>query len=258
MDLLAEYFGHNRSIYSFTNIFSSSMQITLRQPLKNPAVSQLFGADFKYWLNGKEVWFYKDIYKLLGHPGIDFKCPTGTPIYAAHDGVCLYAGYDETNGNMVQIWDSLNGYKTLYGHNSSIIIKQGDIIKAGQLISLSGSTGAGTGPHLHFGLKLTGNGGNGLDNNNGYNGAIDAMPFIKLDYLGNNLKNDMVFKKIKGDKNIYAVNDEKGLKLMIIDMKTFETLCAITGQEVKFEEVDNLAGYISLGTEVSIPDREIN
>lgn len=229
------------------------MNIILREPLKNPEISQLFGNDFLYNVDGKMVWFYKDLYKLNGHGGIDYRCNVGTPVYSANDGVCLYAGFDNTNGNMVQVWNEKEGFKTLYGHNSELKVKQGDLIKAGQLIALSGNTGAGTGPHLHLGLKLTGEGGNGLDNNNGYNGAIDPMPHIKLDYLGNKLKEEdnMKLKKIKGQKDIYLVDDVKGTMAMIVDV---ETLNALGGS---FEEVDSLAGYIPNGTFVWV-NRIIN
>lgn len=226
----------------------------LREPLKNPIVTQAFGKDFIWYnpIKGKDEWFYKDTYApLLGHPGIDYRCVTGTPIYSANDGICMYAGYDAINGNMVQVWNEALGFKTMYGHNSVFKCKQGDIIKAGQLIALSGATGDGTGPHCHFGLKMTGQGGNGLNNNNGYNGAIDPAPFIKLDYLGNNLDNNMRFKKVKGEPSVYLVDDVKGTKTMIVDM---ETLNALGGE---IEEVDNLAGYIPKGTLVYV-DRIIN
>ena len=222
------------------------MDITLRQPLQKPKESQAFGADFK-WYNpstGLWEWFYKQTYApLMGHPGIDYACYTGTPIYSAHNGVCLYAGFDPVNGNLVQIYDEVKGFKTLYGHNSEIKVKQGDIIKAGQLIALSGNTGAGTGPHLHFGMKETTNGGNTKYPNNGFNGCIDPRPYFKQDYKGNLLnKDDMVFKKIKGEPSIYLVDDIKGTKTMIIDMRTLDSLGG------KYEEVDNLAGYIPVGT----------
>lgn len=221
----------------------------LRQPLKSVTINQLFGKDFLYWYQGKEVWFYKDIYGLKGHPGIDYKANVGTPVYSTHDGICMYAGYDDTNGNMVQIWNEQEGFKTMYGHNSEFKVRAGDQVKAGQLIALSGGTGAGTGPHVHFGMKMTGQGGNGLDNNNGYNGAIDPMPFIKKDYLGNNLikEKDMVFKKAKNSPHIYLINEEYGTKMMV---SCEEALNALKG---KYEEVDNLDAYIPNGTFVWVP-----
>jgi len=225
--------------------------IKLREPLKNPIITQEFGKDFQITRNGEYVWFYKDIYKLKGHSGIDYRAITGTPVYSAHDGVVMYAGYDNINGNLVQIWNEEQGFKTMYGHNSEFKVKTGDKVKAGDLIALSGGTGDGTGPHLHFGLKMTGWGGNGLNNDNGYNGAIDPAPYLKYDYKGNLLNNNMRFKKIKGEPHIYLVDDIKGTKMMIVDMETLQAL----GGEV--EEVPELAGYIDKGTLVWV-NRVIN
>lgn len=211
------------------------MEIRLAQPVKDVIVSQWFGEDFKHWVNGREEWFYKETYKLAGHPGIDYKCPIGTPILSMNDGVCMYAGFDTTNGNLIQIWNEVEGFKTLYGHCSSFKVKQGDKIKQGDLIALSGNTGASTGPHIHVGFKKTIQGGNSANINNGYNGAED---FKNLLIKEENMK----FKKIKGESSVYLVDDVKGTKMMIIDM---ETLTALDGV---IEEVPELAGYIDKGT----------
>lgn len=210
--------------------------INLGQPLDKVEISQEFGKDFLYWENGKQLWFYKDKYKLKGHPGIDYKCKVGTPIKSCNDGVVLIAQYDSVNGNLVSIWNEEQGFKTSYGHNSEFKCKQGDIVRKGDIIALSGNTGDSTGPHLHLGMKLTGQGGNGLDNNNGYNGSIDPMPYFDVK------EENMKLKKIKGQKDIYLVDDIKGTMTMVVDI---ETLNALGGE---FEEVDNLAGYIPKGT----------
>ena len=227
--------------------------VFLRQPLKDPIETQGFGEDFQIWRNGVLVWFYKDIYKLEGHGGIDYRCNVGTPLYSANDGEVLYAGYDNINGNLIQVWNKEKGFKTLYGHCSKLNFKQGDKVKAGDIIALSGNTGDGTGPHLHFGVKLTDSLGNGLNNNNGYNGAIDPKPYLKQDYLGNNLieEENMKLKKIKGEPHIYLVDDVKGTRIMIVD---FETLTALNAQ---VEEVSEMAGYIDNGTLVWV-NRIIN
>ena len=233
------------------------MEIKLRQPLKNPIETQGVGKDFSWYnpVKGVTEMFYKDSYGLNGHPGIDYRANYGTPIYSANDGVVLYTGYDATNGNLVQIWNEELGFKTLYGHNSEFEVKTGDNVKAGDLIALSGNTGAGTGPHLHFGFKLTGWGGNGLNNNNGYNGASDQAEYIKEDYLGNKLKTKtMNFKKIKGQPHIYLVDDDKGTKTMLVDM---ETLTGLGGKIEDVEEVLALPGYLDNGTMVWV-DRIIN
>ena len=227
----------------------------LRQPLREAVETQAFGADFRTWLNGKEVWFYKDIYGLKGHPGIDYRCVPNTPVYSANDGIVMYAGYDNTNGNLIQIWNEEKGFKTMYGHNTSLAFKQGDVVKAGDLIALSGNTGAGTGPHLHFGLKLTGFGGSGLDNNNGYNGAIDPKPYLKYNYLGIPLEDTLMkFKQIKGQPHIYLVDDTLGTKTMIVDM---DTLLGLGGKIEDVEEVLALPGYIEKGTLIFV-NRIIN
>lgn len=219
--------------------------IKLREPLQNPMETQGFGEDFQIWRNGKYVWFYKDIYKLKGHGGIDYRASNGTPVYSANDGFIMYAGYDNINGNMVQVWNEEKGFKTLYGHNSELKVKYGDTVKAGDLIALSGGTGDGTGPHLHFGLNLTGAGGNSLNRTNGYNGAIDPAPYLKYDYKGNLKENNMILKKIKGQPHIYLVDDKFGTKVMLVDM---ETLQAIGGKIEDVEEVSEMAGYLDKGT----------
>ncbi|MCM1083344.1 MAG: M23 family metallopeptidase [Clostridium sp.] len=96
---------------------------------------------------------------LLGmsfHYGMDIGCPTGTPILACLDGTVTYAGYGYSLGNYITI-DHGEGLKTVYGHNSSLAVKRGDIVTQGQVIAYAGSTGQSTGPHCHIGVMLSGN-----------------------------------------------------------------------------------------------------
>jgi murein DD-endopeptidase MepM/ murein hydrolase activator NlpD len=83
------------------------------------------------------------------HDGIDLSVPTGTPVRAAEEGIVVFAGYNGAYGKAVKL-DHLNGLSTLYAHNSRLLVHVGQTVKAGQVISLSGSTGRSTGPHLHF------------------------------------------------------------------------------------------------------------
>jgi len=83
------------------------------------------------------------------HNGIDFSSHEGTGIKAAADGVVIWAGKNGGYGNLVEI-DHGNGYVTRYAHNSKILVKVGDKVKAGQPISKMGKTGRATAPHLHF------------------------------------------------------------------------------------------------------------
>lgn len=85
------------------------------------------------------------------HKGVDFAAPTGTPIYAAGDGVIDYAGWNGGYGKYVRIRH--NGeYATAYAHMKSIKkgIGKGKRVKQGQVIGYLGSTGRSTGPHLHY------------------------------------------------------------------------------------------------------------
>jgi len=83
------------------------------------------------------------------HKGVDFGAPTGTPIFAAGDGIISRAGVFSGYGNYVSI--KHNGtYSTAYGHMSKILVRIGQHVKQGQVIGRVGMTGLATGPHLHF------------------------------------------------------------------------------------------------------------
>ena len=90
------------------------------------------------------------------HTGVDLASPTGTPIYAAGDGIVERAGWSNGYGNYTVI-RHVNGYETGYGHQSKLLVKPGDKVRQGQLIGLVGSTGNSTGSHLHFEIKINGN-----------------------------------------------------------------------------------------------------
>jgi murein DD-endopeptidase MepM/ murein hydrolase activator NlpD len=100
------------------------------------------------------------------HKGIDIAAPVGTPIYAAQDGVVISSGWNSGGyGNLIKI-EHPNKEITLYAHNSSNLVKKGDIVTQGQVIATMGSTGFSTGPHLHFEIR----------NESGK--AIDPYPLI--------------------------------------------------------------------------------
>jgi murein DD-endopeptidase MepM/ murein hydrolase activator NlpD len=91
------------------------------------------------------------------HKGVDFAAPTGTPIYAAGDGVVERAGRNGGYGNYVRIRHN-SKLKTAYAHMSRIrsSVKTGSRVKQGQVIGYVGSTGRSTGPHLHYEVLLHG------------------------------------------------------------------------------------------------------
>ena len=89
------------------------------------------------------------------HYGIDLAANKGTPIVATRAGKVTKATYDNSAGYYVTI-DHGDGFVSRYLHMTHYIVKKGDYVAAGQTIGYVGSTGASTGPHLHFGLKYNG------------------------------------------------------------------------------------------------------
>jgi len=89
------------------------------------------------------------------HQGLDFRVPTGTPVAAMNSGTVLLARFLYYEGNCVVI-DHGQGLLTLYFHLSEIKVREGDVVKRGQLIGLSGGTGRATGPHLHVAVRWLG------------------------------------------------------------------------------------------------------
>ncbi|HUB89003.1 MAG TPA: M23 family metallopeptidase [Dyella sp.] len=89
------------------------------------------------------------------HRGIDLAAPTGTLVQAVAEGTVITAKRDRSYGEFVVI-DHHNGYRSLYAHNSQLLVKAGDRVKVGQLIAKVGSTGQSTGPHLHFEIHRDG------------------------------------------------------------------------------------------------------
>jgi murein DD-endopeptidase MepM/ murein hydrolase activator NlpD len=89
------------------------------------------------------------------HPGLDFGAESRTPIHAAAGGMVVVAGDCGGYGNCVVI-DHGTSLATVYGHQSQVLVKVGDLVNPGQVIGLVGSTGISTGPHLHFEVRLHG------------------------------------------------------------------------------------------------------
>lgn len=89
------------------------------------------------------------------HEGVDFAADPGTPIYTAAAGMVITAERHPDYGNMVEI-DHGNELTTRYAHASKILVKVGTLVRRGQKIAESGSTGRSTGPHMHFEVRLRG------------------------------------------------------------------------------------------------------
>jgi murein DD-endopeptidase MepM/ murein hydrolase activator NlpD len=89
------------------------------------------------------------------HSGIDIAADYGDPIAAADSGTVVYAGWMGGYGNAVMI-DHGGGLVTLYGHNTEVLVSEGQAVEKGQTIAHAGSTGYSTGPHCHFEVRLHG------------------------------------------------------------------------------------------------------
>src|SRR3990167_1555813 len=120
---------------------------------KNHFISQSFGEN--------KLPLYKAI-GLDGHNGIDFICPTGTPILATFDGVVTVAshglvgyGYElRIESKAFKIDEQNCLLEAIYGHNEKFLVKVGDRVSEGQIIAYSGNTGYSTNPHSHFEIRV--------------------------------------------------------------------------------------------------------
>ena len=102
------------------------------------------------------------------HKGVDFAAPTGTPIFAAADGVVTEAGWTNGGyGNIVELRHS-DGSVTLYAHTSRVYVSKGQVVNRGRAIAEVGTTGRSTGPHLHFEVQPDGK------------NAVDPMDYLQM------------------------------------------------------------------------------
>lgn len=89
------------------------------------------------------------------HTGLDIAAKEGDPIGAAYYGKVQFAGEMDSYGNCV-ILEHSDGLLTLYAHCSKLLVAKGTTVREGETIALVGHTGAATGPHLHFELRVGG------------------------------------------------------------------------------------------------------
>ena len=124
----------------------------------------------KKFVGGKFIWPAKGYYSISSpfgprvhpvyhvqsmHTGIDIPVPMTTSIIAVADGKVVSAAYNGAWGNEIII-DHGGGIFSQYAHNTQLLVSVGQEVKQGQVISKSGTTGASTGPHLHFGIRKNG------------------------------------------------------------------------------------------------------
>jgi len=108
------------------------------RPIKRGWISSFFGMRTNPFSGKSEM-----------HKGMDFAGKMGSKVYAVAGGVVTWSGPRYGYGNLVEVSHG-NGYVTRYGHNASNLLNVGEAVKKGQVVSLMGSTGRSTGPHVHF------------------------------------------------------------------------------------------------------------
>lgn len=113
-------------------------------PVENPKISSTFGPRVDPFLGTARM-----------HNGMDMSAPEGTPIRASADGTVVIAA-EQGGYGLCTVIDHGSGLGTLYGHQSVLAVKPGDVVKRGQVIGFVGSTGRSTGPHLHWEVRQFG------------------------------------------------------------------------------------------------------
>lgn len=123
-----------------------------------PVVSPQFIASIQAGVRGPSnfIWPTSGMitqYPVWYHMALDIANPSGPAVIAADSGTVVNAGWSNVGyGNMVMIVHD-NGYSTLYGHMSSILVSVGQRVNQGQQVGVMGSTGRSTGTHLHFEVR---------------------------------------------------------------------------------------------------------
>lgn len=87
------------------------------------------------------------------HPGVDLAAPAGSPVRASWDGKVVFAGEQGDYGKLVVV-EHAGGWRTYYGHNAGLSVKEGDTVTAGSELASVGGTGRASGPHVHFEVRL--------------------------------------------------------------------------------------------------------
>ena len=90
------------------------------------------------------------------HRGQDFAAACGTDVTAAATGTVTFSGWHDFGGGNRVVLDHGNGVETTYNHMSSLAVAVGDSVERGELVGVSGTTGASTGCHLHFEVMVNG------------------------------------------------------------------------------------------------------
>ena len=135
-------------------------QQLVQQALAENSRMKLWHSNFVEPVNGKRTGIFGSVRIMNGqarnpHNGEDIGAPLGTDVVATNDGVVRITVDHIFSGRGIYVDHGL-GFYSMYFHLSEILVKDGDLVTAGQIIGKVGATGRATGPHLHWGVKLNG------------------------------------------------------------------------------------------------------
>jgi murein DD-endopeptidase MepM/ murein hydrolase activator NlpD len=135
-------------------------QQLVQQALEENSRLKLWHSNFVEPVNGKRTGIFGSVRIMNGKPrnphnGEDIGAPMGADVAATNDGIVRITVDHIFSGKGVFVDHGL-GFYSMYFHLSEILVKDGDLVTAGQIIGKVGATGRATGPHLHWGVKLNG------------------------------------------------------------------------------------------------------
>jgi len=135
-------------------------QAQVKQVLAENSRLKLWHSSFVEPVSGRKTGIFGSVRILNGKPrnphnGEDISAPMGTDVAATNDGVVRLTVDHIFSGRGIFLDHGL-GFYSMYFHLSDIVVKDGDLVRAGQVIGKVGATGRATGPHLHWGIKLNG------------------------------------------------------------------------------------------------------
>lgn len=135
-------------------------QEQVKTALAEDSPVRLWRASFVEPVSGRRTGIFGSVRIMNGQPrsphnGEDIGAPVGTPVMVTNDGVVRLTVDHLFSGKGIYVDHGL-GFYSMYFHLSEILVKEGDTVRAGQVIGRVGATGRATGPHLHWGVKLNG------------------------------------------------------------------------------------------------------
>jgi murein DD-endopeptidase MepM/ murein hydrolase activator NlpD len=135
-------------------------QEQVKTVLASDSQMRLWQPGFVEPVNGKRTGIFGSVRIMNGQPrnphnGEDIGAPLGTPVAATNDGVVKLTVDHFFSGKGIFLDHGL-GFYSMYFHLSEVLVKEGEVVKAGQIVGKVGASGRATGPHLHWGVKLNG------------------------------------------------------------------------------------------------------